>query len=166
MFELVVLGKPGEEILQKVAEPIPEGREGLEGWIESMERIMHREGGIGIAGPQVGIGSRLFITNAPEDRLRVFVNPQIIETSFETCSGEEGCLSIPGVQAKVDRSQSVVVKALDSKGNSFTIEASGLLARVIQHENDHLNGVLFTDHLPEKESSRLLDAYHKKIRKL
>jgi peptide deformylase len=99
-----------------------------------------------------------------DDKPRVFINPQIVSTGLETGPFEEGCLSIPGLWAEVTRPLEISVQAFDLKGKPFRIDADGYLARVIQHEIDHLNGVLFVDRLPEKKRARALDLYMKKMR--
>lgn len=113
---------------------------------------------VGMAAPQIGKGMRIFVSEikttkkrkiakGAEDPLRVFVNPKIIASSAKLVKGWEGCGSVANGQlfAMVNRPESVTVKAFDEKGISFTLEASGLLARIIQHEIDHLDGILFTD---------------------
>jgi peptide deformylase len=113
---------------------------------------------------QVGELIRLFVTKVPKDSPRVFINPDILETSIEQESFEEGCLSIPGVNADVDRPSSVRVQAWNEKGRPFSLTAEGFLARVIQHEIDHLNGILFVDRLNPKKRSRLLAEYEQIVR--
>ena len=99
---------------------------------------------------------RLFVTRAPDDRERVFINPEIIRTGIEAPeSREEGCLSIPGPRADVERPAHIRVQARNRRGRLFALEAEGMLARVIQHELDHLNGVLFIDHLGDDERERV-----------
>ncbi len=127
-----------------------------------MIESMHAERGIGLAGPQVAELKRLFVTHVEGDEPRVFINPQIIQTSNELVTMEEGCLSIPGVYADVSRPASVVVQAWNERGRPFTIEAGAMLARVIQHENDHLNGILFLDHIDEKKRGRLVKQFEKR----
>ena len=117
-----------------------------------------------LAAPQVGLPHRLFVIQIEGDKPRVFINPEIVETSLELDSFEEGCLSIPGVYADLDRPAAVRVQALNERGRRFTLEAEGFLARVVQHELDHLNGVLFTDRLPERSRDRLLKQYEKRMR--
>jgi peptide deformylase len=116
-----------------------------------MAETMYAAPGVGLAAPQVGIDKRLFIVDvATEDDepsdLRVFVNPEIIDTEGET-TFNEGCLSFPGIREDIDRAARVRVRALDTDGNPFELEAEGLLAIAIQHENDHLDGKLMIDHL-------------------
>ncbi|MFP3960593.1 MAG: peptide deformylase [Spirochaetaceae bacterium] len=147
------------ELLRAHAEPVAEIDAETRELAEEMIRIMESSDGIGLAGPQVGVLERLFVVEVPEDRPRVFINPQILETSLETKVYEEGCLSIPGVYAELERSARVRIQAWNERGRPFNIEAERMLARVIQHEYDHLNGVLFIDHLPEKKRERILRKY-------
>ena len=139
--------KLGEEILRQVAEPVKpeEINDELRAFIDEMFDAMIEADGVGLAGPQAGISKRLFVVIADDEVRRVFINPQIIATSSELCDYEEGCLSIPKVYESIRRPAKVTVQALNEKGRPFTLEADGLLARIIQHENDHLDGKLFID---------------------
>ena len=112
--------------------------------------------GVGLAGPQVGLNERIFAIHVKGDEPRIFINPSIIETSQETLKFEEGCLSIPGVFTNVIRSKAVKIQAWNEKGRPFTLEADGILARVILHEYDHLDGILFIDRIPEQKRNRIL----------
>jgi peptide deformylase len=95
---------------------------------------------------------------------RIFINPSIIETSRETMKHEEGCLSIPGIFTNVVRPRTVKVQAWNEKGRPFTLDASGLMARVILHEYDHLEGILFIDRIPEQKRERLIAKFEKAAR--
>jgi peptide deformylase len=119
--------------------------------IEDMAETMYAAPGVGLAAPQIGVSKRLFIVDVatgddePSD-LRVFINPEIMATEGDT-TFNEGCLSFPGVHEDIDRAERVTVRALDKDGKPFELEAEGLLAIAIQHENDHLDGKLMIDHL-------------------
>lgn len=119
--------------------------------INDMAETMYAAPGVGLAAPQIGVSKRLFIVDVatgddePSD-LRVFINPEIVETEGDT-TFSEGCLSFPGLHEEIDRAERVTVRALDQDGEAFELEADGLLAIAIQHENDHLNGKLMIDHL-------------------
>jgi len=126
---------------------------------------LHVGEGIGLAGPQVGINERIFATHVAGDIPRIFINPSIIETSQETVKFEEGCLSVPGVYTNVIRSKAVKVQAWNEKGRPFTIETEGILARVILHEYDHLEGILFIDRIPEQKKNRILAKMEKAAQK-
>ena len=106
--------------------------------------------GVGLAAPQIGVSKQIAIMNPePEDdaKLIKMINPRIVAVSDEKVKIEEGCLSVPGVRADVERPERVTVLYQDENGKERTLEAEGLLARIVQHELDHLNGVLFIDRL-------------------
>lgn len=119
--------------------------------VDDMAETMYAAPGVGLAAPQIGVSQRVFIVDVatgedePSD-LRVFVNPEILERHGEIAF-EEGCLSFPGVREDVTRAERVKVRALGRDGTPFELEADGLLAVAIQHENDHLDGKLMIDHL-------------------
>ena len=142
---ILPITKLGEEILRQVAQPVPEVNDEIRKLAEDMLETMIDADGVGLAGPQVGKNLRMFVAMADDDVKRVFINPQIIKTSQEMSEYDEGCLSIPQVYETITRPEKVTVQALNEKGRPFTIEAEGLLARIIQHEYDHLDGVLFID---------------------
>lgn len=116
--------------------------------IKDMVETMREAPGVGLAGPQIGVLERVFVYEV-EDDLGALFNPRLVERSDEKVSEEEGCLSLPGLAYDVERSLTVTVEGLDEKGRPVRIEAKGLLARVFQHEIDHLDGVLFVDRLEE-----------------
>lgn len=118
--------------------------------VDDMAETMYAAPGVGLAANQVGVLLRVFVidTSSEEEpsELRVFINPEIIDTSG-TLVWEEGCLSFPGVTEEIRRAEHVRVRALDRDGKPFELDAEGLLAVAIQHENDHLNGVVMLDKL-------------------
>jgi len=123
----------------------------LRSLIDDMAETMYAAPGVGLAAPQIGVSKRLFIVDVATDEdepsdLRVFINPEIVDTDGET-TFNEGCLSFPGIREDIDRAARVKVRALDPDGKPFELEADGLLAVAIQHENDHLDGKLMIDHL-------------------
>ncbi|MDC7232273.1 MAG: peptide deformylase [Spirochaetales bacterium] len=126
--------------------------------IKSIEGI-----GIGLAAPQVGRNERFFVVHLDQMDPLVFINPEIIGTSEELSSYEEGCLSIPGMYGDVKRPAVIQIQAWNQKGRPFKLEADGLLATVIQHEFDHLNGKLFIDHLSDRKKAKLLKKYEKSL---
>ena len=148
-----------DEILYEESESVKEFNGELAGLVADMIETMHTGRGIGLAGIQVGIPQRLFVTHVADDEPRVFINPIITGTSIEEVDYEEGCLSIPGVYADVKRPSGVEIQAYNEKGRPFRMETSGMLARVIQHEFDHLNGVLFLQYLTDRKRERLVNAY-------
>ncbi len=140
---------------------VPDLSDELVSLATEMIATMHESDGIGLASVQVGRSERLFVVHVRDYEPRVFFNPEITSRSVEEDDYEEGCLSIPGVYANVRRPVSIAVRAIGLDGEPFELEADGLLARVIQHENDHLDGVLFWDHLSERKRNRLQHLYQK-----
>ncbi len=124
--------------------------------IDGMIDAMHEASGVGLAAPQVGVSKRVIITEV-EERLQVLVDPKIVKREGEEI-GTEGCLSMPGIVADVPRAARVVVQAKNRKGKGFTLDADGLLARVLQHEVDHLDGVLFLDRVVDTSTIREVTA--------
>ena len=156
MLNIITLG---DEQLRKHSIVVPDLNETVRTLIEQMFESLRANKGIGLAAVQVGNLYRLFITEIAGDKPRVYVNPEILETSLEQVSYEEGCLSVPGIEADVVRPQRVRVQAWNEKGRPFTLDAEDLLARVIQHEYDHINGVLFIDRIDPKKRERLVRQY-------
>jgi peptide deformylase len=146
----------GNDLLRQKAEPVNPINAEIATIAAEMIEIMHQSKGVGLAGPQVGLMKRIFVVHIDGDVPRVFINPSIIGTSQETVKLEEGCLSVPGVWGDVVRPAAVQVQAWNEKGRPFTIETDGILARVILHEYDHLEGTLFIDRIPESRRNRLL----------
>ncbi|NQT84500.1 peptide deformylase [bacterium] len=138
----------GEEILRQKASPVEEIDDGVRGLIRNMAETMRHGGGIGLAAPQVGESRRIIIAEVPEGqkRLVALVNPRMVESEGSS-DYDEGCLSIPGISVKVTRAAEVVVEGTTPEGKEIKKTYSGLLARVIQHEIDHLDGILFVDRL-------------------
>ena len=147
MALLKVLRFPDER-LRTQAQPITEFTAELQTQIDDMFETMYQEKGIGLAATQVDYHKQLIVMDLQDEveRPKVFINPEIIASSGDFCN-EEGCLSVPGIYAKVDRAEFVTVKALDRHGNEFTVEADDLFAICIQHEMDNMKGKLFVDYL-------------------
>jgi len=165
MLDIVTIGtESGEETLRRKAGAVTNFDADLKGLIAEMHEAMRRGRGIGLAGPQVDKALRLFVTHVDDDEPRVFINPELLLTSNEEVDYEEGCLSIPGLYTQIRRPEFVKIQAFNERGRPFTMEASGLLARVILHENDHLEGVLFIDRLSAAKRERVLATWLKKIR--
>lgn len=161
MLEIVSYG---HEALKKKAEAIKDFGPDIAPFVEEMYEAMIKGRGIGLAAPQVDRNIRVFVTGVEDDKLRVFINPEIVATSPEEADFEEGCLSLPGLYTHLTRPASVKIQAWNERGRPFTLEAGGLLARVILHENDHLNGILFIDRLPEAKRERVLGQYLRRAR--
>jgi peptide deformylase len=147
--------KYGDPALRKGAVPVGEVTPEVRKIIADMTETMYDEVGIGLAAPQVGISLRLIVISDEEGRgVQALLNPVIVDRSGEV-TGEEGCLSIPGVFAPVTRAARVTVEARSVDGNPLAIDARGLRARVLQHEIDHLDGVLFIDRVDPMVRDRI-----------
>ncbi len=157
----------GNETLKQVAEEVTDIDGKLIKFIDKMYKIMYKSRGIGLAAPQVDTAKRLIIFDIEDSGgpSMTLLNPEIHERSDDTEPYEEGCLSVPGISMDIIRPSEVFVTALDTEGKKVEIEADGLLARVLQHEIDHLNGKLFIDHLEPYERNELRSQL-KKIKKL
>ncbi len=133
--------------------------------IRDMAETMYEAPGIGLAATQVNVHERVVVIDVSEDQssLQAFINPEILERSGEQV-GEEGCLSVPGVYDKVVRAERVKVRALNEKGESFELEADGLLAVCIQHELDHLDGKVFVEYLSLLKQGRIKSKLAKRAR--
>jgi peptide deformylase len=158
MVDIVTLG---DERLNRHSIVVPEFDGEIKSLIEQMFEVMYANKGIGLAAVQVGKLVRLFITHVPKDVPRVFINPELVETSLEQGTIEEGCLSIPDINADVLRPQQVKIQAWSDRGKPFSVDADDLLARVVQHEIDHLNGILFIDRIDPKKRERLVRQYQR-----
>ncbi len=154
IYPVVVYGHP---VLRKVSREIPEGQTGLGDFVRNMFETMYDSEGVGLAAPQVGQAVRLFVVDASpfaedepglEDFKKVFINPEILERSGERVPFNEGCLSIPNIREDVVREERVLIRYQDTGRQWHEEEYGGIAARVIQHEYDHLEGILFTDLLP------------------
>ena len=131
----------------------------LRALVRAMAETMYDENGIGLAAPQIGVDKRVIVFDI-EDKLAALCNPVIVEASDETALDDEGCLSVPGVTVPVERSVRIVCQGQTTEGRDVSLEATDLLARVIQHEIDHLDGVLILDRAPAELRKSILKAYH------
>lgn len=122
----------------------------VEKLIDEMLETMPAVAGVGLAAPQVGISLQLAVIGLPEEEPIVLVNPEIIKKAGERIV-EEGCLSVPGYRGEITRAESVTVKGRDRRGKEFRIKATGLLAQALEHEIDHLNGILYIDYLESSD---------------
>jgi len=151
--------------LRLVSEPVKRIDASLRKLVEDMFETLYAAPGIGLAGIQVGVAKRVIIMDlSKKDDTRkpeVFVNPEITWASEEKSSYEEGCLSIPEYYEEVERPAVVKVKYLDLEGKAREVEASGLLATCLQHEIDHLNGILFIDHISKLKRDRVTKKFAK-----
>jgi peptide deformylase len=151
--------KLGDPVLRAKALPIERFDEALRREVERMGELMHDALGVGLAATQLGVLHRVLVYRAyPEDPLTALVNPVIEWRSEELETAEEGCLSLPGVHVEVERAARVRVRAQDPQGDALEIEADGLTARVIQHEVDHLDGVLILDRISREARKEAMRA--------
>ena len=147
--EVIIIPHP---TLRKKAEPVPDFGEETQQLIEDMIITLHEESGAGLAAPQVNVSKQVILVEfgSEEDEtipptLYVTLNPKITRFSQELVTGAEGCLSIPGLMGEVERSQEIVVEGQDRHGESLKMKLRGWVARIFQHEIDHLDGILYTD---------------------
>ncbi|WP_088329686.1 peptide deformylase [Lacimicrobium sp. SS2-24] len=166
MAKLEVLRFPDER-LRTVAKPVAEVNDTIRTLIDDMFDTMREEKGIGLAATQVNTHLRIVVMDVSEDQSNplVFINPEITAKEGSTIS-EEGCLSVPNNYAKVERAEKVTVSALNADGETFSLDAEGLLAICIQHELDHLRGVLFVDYLSPLKRQRIRKKLEKEARLL
>ena len=145
-----------DERLKTIAKPVEVFDEKLDQFIDDMFDTMYQEEGIGLAATQVDVHQRIITIDIEGDKQNqlVLINPEIIESCGET-GIEEGCLSLPGLRALVPRKEKVTVKALNRKGEECVLQAEDLLAICIQHEIDHLNGIVFADYLSPLKRQRM-----------
>lgn len=151
IYPIVAYGDP---ILRKEAKDFPEGSEDLTAVVESMFETMYKANGVGLAAPQIGKSFRIFVMDSSQmgddehtGVKRVFINPEMLDEYGEPWTFEEGCLSIPDVRADVERPELLTIRYFDEQWKEHEEEFDDVTARVIQHEYDHLHGVLFTDYL-------------------
>ncbi len=143
--------------LQQVAAPVERVDDSVRVLVGDMAQTMYEAPGIGLAATQIDVHLRIIVIDLSEkrDALQVFINPEILSAGGDLTVHEEGCLSVPGVFENVERPGAITVRALNERGEAFTIEAEGLLAVCLQHEIDHLNGRVFVHHLSRLKQSRI-----------
>lgn len=146
-----------DEALRKKSEPVREFDARLSALAAEMIAILDSVEGSGLAAVQIGVPKRLFVLHMEKEEPRVFVNPTVVRTSPAKAVCEEGCLSFHSIFTKVNRPRSVHVQAWDEKGKPFRLEADGWLARAILHECEHLDGIVYIDHLTEGKRKRVLE---------
>lgn len=137
---------PGDLVLRQKAKRVPTIDGSIQSLIDDMVATMQQQGGVGLAAPQIGVSLRVVVIQLPDEELITLVNPEIVKRSGER-EVVEGCLSVPGYAADIKRSVSVTVKGWDRHGKPVRIKATGLKAQALEHELDHLNGVLYVDHI-------------------
>lgn len=150
-----------DERLKLISSKVEKIDEELRELTNEMFKIMYTHDGIGLAAVQVGVLKRLFVIDIQRKGKFVMINPEIIESSRETSSYEEGCISLPGISAQVLRPKKIVIKYTNIDGKEKVLKASGLLAICIQHEYDHLNGKIFVDKIEPSDKVSMLKEYRK-----
>ena len=160
---LHLLGSP---VLRQRAQPVAPTDAAVRELVDDLFETMRAAKGVGLAANQVGVAQRVAVVDVGEEfgPPLVLINPRIVETGTELESAEEGCLSIPDVYAEVDRAHSIVLEALDRDAQPYRITVTGFKARAVQHEIDHLDGILFLDRLSAVKRTLLLSKW-KKLRK-
>lgn len=151
----------GEPVLREKALPVKEITPEILNLIKDMAETMYTASGVGLAATQVGEAKRIILVDGEEDGLIVLINPMIIKSEGEVVA-EEGCLSVPDIYSQVKRSLKVTIEALDENGDLIEITKENLIARALQHEIDHLNGILFVDRIGRMERQILLNKLKKK----
>lgn len=154
--------------LHKIAKPVSVFDAKLKTLIADMAETMYDAPGVGLAASQVDVHEQLVVIDTSEtgDDLRVLINPEIIWASEERKVYDEGCLSVPGIYDGVERPAEVKVRALDADGNPFELHADGLLAVCVQHEMDHLKGIVFVDYLSPLKRNRIKTKLQKEEREM
>lgn len=142
MSEIIVAGNP---ILKKVAEPVTSFDKKLKFLVNDMKKSLYAANGVGLAAPQIAVSKRIFVADDGESGFEAYINPQWVPDGEEKSIDVEGCLSVPELYGEVERFSNVIIHYQDIHGKKKMRKASGLLARCIQHETDHLNGILFIE---------------------
>ena len=155
-MEIITVDSPKASVLRRRAQPVRVVTREVQALIDQMFETMRDAHGLGLAAPQVGISRRLFVARL-EDRQIVLVDPEVLYQEGEEMA-TEACLSIPGLLGDVPRAQRVTVRGRNRRNRFVTIEATGLLARILLHEIDHLDGILFTDRVRDPKTLRRVEA--------
>jgi peptide deformylase len=158
-----------DQVLKESAKPVHLIDGSFQKLVDNMIETMYAAYGLGLAAPQVGESQKLIVVEAVNQEetnpLMVIVNPEIVALSDETIEFQEGCLSIPSYRTTVKRAKNIGLKGFDREGKPIEIEASGLLARALQHEVDHINGVLFIDRIGAIKRNFFLKRFIKNLKK-
>ncbi len=146
-----------DAVLRKRAKKVPSIDSSIQRLIDDMVKTMQQSNGVGLAAPQIGVSLRVMVLQMPEEEPLAIINPEIVKRSGER-EVIEGCLSVPGYQGEIKRSTSVTVKGLDRQGKAIRIKATGLRAQALEHEIDHLNGVLYLEHIASEDKLYRLES--------
>ena len=139
-----------DAILRRKANKVPSIDNSIQQLINDMIETMIKEGGVGLAAPQIGVSLQIAVLQVSEEEAVVVINPKIVKRSGER-KVVEGCLSVPGYQGEIWRSVSITVKGLDRHGKAIRLKATGLMAQALEHEIDHLNGILYVDRIDSED---------------
>jgi peptide deformylase len=139
-----------DAVLRKKAKKVSSIDQSILSLIDDMIETMQEAGGVGLAAPQIGVSLRVAVLQMPEEEPVAIINPEIVKRSGER-EVAEGCLSVPGYQGDIKRSISVTAKGMDRQGRAIRIKATGLMAQALEHEVDHLNGILYIEHLESED---------------
>ena len=141
---------PDDSVLRQKAKRVSSIDSSIERLINDMVETMQETNGVGLAAPQVGVSLRVVVLQMPGEEPMAIINPEIVKRDGEQ-EVTEGCLSVPGHFGQIKRSASVIVKGQDGKGRAIRIKATGLMAEALEHEIDHLNGILYIDHIESQD---------------
>ncbi len=148
---------PDDRVLKQKAKRVPTIDGSIQRLIDDMVETMQHTNGVGLAAPQVGVPLRVIVLQMPGEEPMAIINPEIVKRAGER-EVTEGCLSIPGYAGEIKRSVSVTVKGLDRQGKTIRIKATGLMAQALEHELDHLNGILYIDHIESQDKLHRVEA--------
>ncbi len=156
-MSLLPLRYYGDPVLETPCEPVGEITPEITNLIDSLIETAYYEDGVGLAAPQVGVTKRITIIDPTRGQLKkellILINPEFLHKSPETVILKEGCLSFPDIEVNIERPKSVKIRALDRNGKEFILETNDMLARIIQHEMDHLDGILYTERMSRLEKN-------------
>ena len=145
-----------DSVLRKKAKKVPSIDKSLQKLVDDMFETMYKSQGVGLAAPQIGVSLRVIVIQLPEGETIALINPEIVRRSGER-EVVEGCLSVPGYVGELTRSERVTAKGIDRQGKQIRIKGTGLMAQALEHEIDHLNGVLYIDHIEDDSKLRRLE---------
>ena len=157
----MVITTYGNPVLRQKAHAVETIDSEIKQVCESMVEAMIRANGVGLAAPQIGVSKRIIVLDL-DSAFHVLINPEFVDVSGEEDESQEGCLSVPGVEAPVVRKRRACVRGFTLDGKETEVEGEGLIARALQHEIDHLDGILFIDHLSPARRQSLLKEYTRK----
>ena len=141
---------PDDSVLRQKAKRVPRVDSSIQRLIDDMVETMQQVSGVGLAAPQVGVSLRVVVLRMPDEEPIAIINPEMVKRTGER-EVSEGCLSVPGYVGEIKRSVSVTVKGWDRHGKAIRIKATNLMAQVLEHELDHLNGILYIDHIESQD---------------